>query len=92
MIRKHLRITGKVQGVWYRAWFADQAQALGIDGWVRNRADGSVEAVVQGPSEMIDAILMKAREGSPASRVADVVVSDDVSAEVLQGFAKRPTA
>jgi acylphosphatase len=91
MIRKHLRITGKVQGVWYRSWFADQAQSLGIDGWVRNRADGSVEAVVQGPSEMIDAIIVKAHEGSPASRVADVIVTDDVPAETLQGFEKRPT-
>jgi acylphosphatase len=91
MIRKHLRITGKVQGVWYRAWFADQAKGLGIDGWVRNRADGSVEAVVQGPPEMIDTIIARAHQGSPASRVADVIVTDDVGAETLQGFEKRST-
>jgi acylphosphatase len=91
MIAKHLRIIGKVQGVWYRAWFADQAEALGLKGWVRNRADGSVEAVVQGPSEMIDAIIVRAHEGSPASRVADVIVSYDAPAETLQGFEKRPT-
>ncbi len=92
MIRKHLRITGKVQGVLYRAWFSEQARSLGLDGWVRNRADGSVEAVVQGPSERIDAIVVKARQGSPASSVADVVASDDVGGEVLRGFEKRPTA
>lgn len=91
MIARHLRITGKVQGVWYRAWFADQAKALGLDGWVRNRADGSVEAVVQGPSEMIDTIIARAQEGSPASRVKDVIVTDDVPAETLEGFEKRPT-
>lgn len=93
MIRKRLLITGKVQNVFYRAWFGEQARALGIDGWVRNRADGSVEAVVQGPAERIEAIIAKAHEGSPASRVADVAVSDDAAPhEMLEGFEKRPTA
>ena len=92
MIRKHLRITGKVQGVFYRAWFAEQARALGLDGWVRNRADGSVEAVVRGPEDMVEAIVAKARKGSPASRVADVAVSDDSPPhEALTGFEKRAT-
>ena len=93
MIRKHLRITGKVQGVFYRAWFADQARSLGLEGWVRNRADGSVEVIVQGPAERVEAIIAKAYEGSPASRVADVVVSDDPPPhEALIGFEKRPSA
>lgn len=93
MIRQRLRITGKVQGVFYRAWFTEQATALGIDGWVRNRADGSVEAVVQGAPEMVAEIIAKAREGSPAARVADVGGSDEpLSAEALAGFKKRPTA
>ena len=59
---------------------------------MRNRADGSVEAVVQGPPEMIDAIIVRAQDGSPASRVDDVVVSEDAPAETLRGFTKRPTA
>jgi len=93
MIRKHLRITGKVQGVFYRAWFAEQARALGLDGWVRNRADGSVEAVVQARAEMVEAIVAKANEGPPASRVADVAARDDPPPhEALKGFEKRPTA
>jgi len=93
MIRQRLRITGKVQGVFYRAWFAEQATALGIEGWVRNRADGSVEAVVQGAPDMVAAIVAKAREGSPAARVADVMVGDEpLPHEVLAGFGKRPTA
>lgn len=90
-MRRHLTITGKVQGVWYRAWFAERAEALGLDGWVRNRADGSVEAVVDGPEEMVAEIVALAREGSPMSRVADVVVSDDAPAEALSGFEKRKT-
>ena len=91
MIRRRLVITGRVQNVFYRDWFVERATALGVDGWVRNRADGSVEAVVAGPSEMIEAIVAKAREGSPASRVAGVTVTDDASAETLDGFVKRAT-
>jgi acylphosphatase len=92
MIRRRLVVTGRVQNVFYRDWFVEQATGLGIDGWVRNRADNSVEAVVQGPVEMVEAIVAKAREGSPASRVAGVAVSDDAPAETLSGFEKRPTA
>jgi acylphosphatase len=58
---------------------------------VSNRADGSVEAVVQGAPEMVEATIARAREGSPPSRVADVVVND-APAETLDGFEKRPTA
>jgi len=72
MIRRRLVITGKVQNVFYRDWLVEQARGLGIDGWVRNRADGSVEAVVAGAPEMVDAIVERARQGSPASRVAGV--------------------
>lgn len=91
MIRRRLTVTGRVQNVFYRDWFVEQATGLGLDGWVRNRADNSVEAVVQGPSEVVDAMIARAREGSPASRVAEVSVSDDPAAETLDGFEKRPT-
>ena len=90
MIRRRLIITGRVQNVFYRDWFVEQATGLGLDGWVRNRADKSVEAVVQGASEMVETIIARARRGSPASRVADVVV-DEAPAETLHGFEKRPT-
>ncbi|TPG14230.1 acylphosphatase [Sphingomonas koreensis] len=92
MIRRRLVITGRVQGVFYRAWFADEARALGLDGWVRNRADGGVEAVVAGAAESINAIVARAHEGSPAARVANVVVTDDAPAETLSGFETRATA
>ena len=91
MIRRRLVITGRVQNVFYRDWLVEQATSLGLDGWVRNRADNSVEAVVQGPSDAIDTIVARAREGSPASRVADVTVSDDAPSETLDGFARRAT-
>ena len=91
MIRRRLVVTGKVQNVFYRAWFSERAAALGLDGWVRNRADGSVEAVLQGPPEAVKEMVMLAHEGSPAARVAHVVVSDDAPAETLAGFAQRPT-
>ena len=91
MIRRRLRITGKVQGVFYRAWFAGQAEALGLAGWVRNRADGSVEAVVEGMAERVEEAIERARQGSPASRVEDVQVSDDTADERLDGFVTRRT-
>jgi acylphosphatase len=90
MICRRLTITGRVQNVWYRDWLVEQAQAIGITGWVRNRADRSVEALACGSSEMIDAIVARARQGSPASRVADVVI-EEVPAQVFDGFEKRPT-
>ena len=90
MICRHLAITGRVQNVFYRDWLVEQALSLGITGWVRNRADGSVEAMVAGSSEMIAAIVAKARQGSPASRVADVTV-EEATAQIFDGFEKRST-
>lgn len=91
MIRRRLVVTGRVQNVFFRDWLKERADALGLDGWVRNRADGSVEAVVQGPCEMVETIVARARAGSPASRVADVGVSE-AEGPILKGFEKRPTA
>lgn len=91
-IRRRLVITGRVQGVSYRAWFTQQAQALGLDGWVRNRADGSVEAVVAGPPAAVKEMVMLAHQGPPAARVDHVAVGEDPSTAPLAGFAQRPTA
>jgi len=91
VIRRRLVVSGRVQGVFFRDWTVEQARALGLDGWVRNRADGSVEAVIAGAPETVAAMIDRVRQGSPASRVDDVVVSDDVSDEALYGFEKRPT-
>jgi len=91
MIRRRLVITGRVQNVFYRDWLVERMRGLGIRGWVRNRADGSVEAVVEGAVEMVDAAIARARQGSPASRVDEVVAHEDAPAETLSGFEKRPT-
>ncbi len=68
----HLRISGRVQGVGYREAMCFEAERLGVTGWVRNRRDGTVEAVVQGASVTVDAIVAWARLGPPAARVTSV--------------------
>lgn len=75
MVTLHLRITGRVQGVGFREAMRGEALRQGLRGWVHNRRDGSVEAVVQGSSAAIDAMVAWARRGPPAARVADVVVA-----------------
>ncbi|WP_377705768.1 acylphosphatase [Pseudoduganella sp. UC29_71] len=78
---KRLTIEGRVQGVGYRASLADRAAALGLRGWVRNRRDGAVEALVDGDAQAIDAIVSWARRGPPAARVASVAIEDAAPAE-----------
>lgn len=67
-----LRIHGRVQGVWYRGWTVKQANALGLSGWVRNRPDGTVEALVHGPADSVDDLVRRCHEGPPAARVDSV--------------------
>lgn len=73
---KHIRISGRVQGVGFRFYLQHKARELGVTGWVRNRMDGTVEAVVQGTPEAVEAMLACARRGPRASVVTDVRVSD----------------
>ncbi|HVK93438.1 MAG TPA: acylphosphatase [Noviherbaspirillum sp.] len=73
---KHLRIVGLVQGVGYRASFEAQARSLQLTGWVRNRSDGSVEAVVRGTPHALEEIIAWSRRGPSAARVSAVSVSD----------------
>ena len=84
-----VRIHGHVQGVWYRGWTVGQAMRLGLDGWVRNRADGSVEAIFSGADEQVEAMIAACRQGPPAARVVAVAVEPaDVPAS---GFRQLPT-
>jgi len=71
-----LRITGEVQGVGYRIWATRTAAGLGVRGWVRNRFDGSVEALVTGAADAVAAMAEACRHGPRAARVAAVTVSD----------------
>jgi acylphosphatase len=70
----HVRVIGRVQGVFYRAWTGQTARALGLAGWVRNRGDGSVEAVFSGSVEAVAAMIEKCRQGPPAARVEKVEI------------------
>ncbi len=73
---KHLRIAGRVQGVGFRYHMERKARALGITGWVRNRHDGTVEAMVEGTPEAVDAMIAWARLGPASALVTDLKVSD----------------
>lgn len=88
---KRLVVTGRVQGVSYRASFEAQANTLKLAGWVRNRSDGSVEAVVAGEPAMLDSIIEWARQGPPQAVVHQVQVSEAGDDEAGQGFTVRPT-
>ena len=68
----HVLISGRVQGVGYRAWTAHEAQRLGLSGWVRNTRDGDVEAVFGGPDAVVEAMLAACRSGPPLARVGGI--------------------
>ncbi len=88
----HLMIRGRVQGVGYRAWAVDTARRLGLTGWVRNRTDGSVEAVAAGDPAILDQFLAACRTGPALARVIGVEVSPAVAADAGgPGFDHRPT-
>ena len=74
LTRAHVVVRGRVQGVWFRASTRRLAQELGLHGWVRNRADGSVEAVFEGPTGAVDLALAFVRRGPENARVDDVEV------------------
>ena len=73
---KHLMIRGRVQGVGFRYFMLQTAQELHVTGWVRNRADGSVEAVISGPPDTVHAMLERARRGPSYASVTNIDVTD----------------
>jgi len=84
-----LIITGRVQGVGFRFYMERKARELGISGWVRNRRDGAVEAMVQGSSGAVEAMIAWARRGPPSAVVAEVRVTD--ASGDFATFEARPT-
>lgn len=79
--RAHVFVSGRVQGVFYRATTRETARERGVDGWVRNLADGRVEAVFEGPEDAVESVVEWCHEGSPAASVENV----DVEFEDPQG-------
>jgi acylphosphatase len=75
MSGRRLRIHGRVQGVFFRNWTADQANSLGLRGWVRNRRDGTVELVAYGDEQALNALIAACRTGPPAGKVERVEVA-----------------
>lgn len=89
MICYRLRITGRVQGVAYRDWMVRAARAAGIVGWVRNRADGSVEALVAGSTDAVDALIASCRRGPPMARVDNVERSEEQAPDLSDFVLRR---
>ena len=88
-----LRVEGRVQGVGYRDFCVHRARSLGLAGWVRNRLDGSVEVLLQGPAHTLDRMDAYLRAGPPSSRVVRVRRgAESAAAATLHGFEARPTA
>ncbi len=90
IVVRRLAIRGRVQGVGYRWSMHQQAVRLGVDGWVRNRVDGSVEAVVAGSAAAVAAMIEWAHQGPAGARVLAVEV--EVAQGCFDGFEQRPTA
>ncbi len=85
-----VRIAGRVQGVGYRDWLVEEARRHGLAGWVRNRRDGSVEALLAGDLPGVQAVLLACRRGPALARVDSIeeTLAEDPDAP---GFARRPT-
>lgn len=85
-----IRISGRVQGVGYRDWLVREARSNGITGWVRNRSDGTVEALLAGETDALQAVLSGCRRGPPAAQVENIEESfADPPAE--PGFIRKPS-
>lgn len=89
-IAHRLIITGKVQGVGFRDWTVRSARRLGLNGWVRNRTDGSVEALVAGPAGDVELLLASVRRGPPNARVDSVTIEPAIGM-TPDGFMRKPT-
>ena len=92
VVTRHLAIRGRVQGVGYRWSMVQAAKRLGVRGWVRNRRDGSVEALAAGEAAAVDALIRWAHQGPDGARVETVDVSDAATLGVPEGFEQRETA
>ena len=76
MIARHVSVTGRVQGVFFRAWMREQAEALGVTGWVRNCPDGRVDAHIEGEEAAVRQLIERLHRGPPSAQVENVHLWD----------------
>ncbi len=88
-VRCHIYVAGRVQGVFFRTFTREVAESLGLKGWVRNLPDGRVEAVFEGPRELIEEALKRVRVGPPMARVEDIQIDWGEPPEGLKDFRIR---
>ena len=88
LIQKLANVTGRVQGVWYRASTQQKAQELGVVGWVKNEPDGSVSLAAEGNSKAVQALLEWCKQGPPHAAVSQVAISEG-KPEGFPGFEIR---
>lgn len=91
-VARRLVIAGRVQGVGFREATVDAARAAGVAGWVRNRADGTVEVLVQGSPDAVDRLVAWCRRGPPLARVIGVDVATAAADAAFDRFERLPTA
>ena len=84
-------VQGKVQGVWFRSWTKENAERLGLKGWVRNRKDGTVEAVFSGPENAVDDMLARCHQGPSSAKVQTVSAEAYPDLPPRPGFHQMPT-
>lgn len=89
LIRRHIRVSGRVQGVLFRSAVQEQALEAGVSGWVRNLPDGRVEAVLEGEEGAVDQVIAFCRRGPPYARVDGVDVREEEFRGDLTGFSVR---
>ena len=87
---KHLRLSGRVQGVFFRESMCREAAKLGVSGWVRNRRDGSLEAMLQGEAAQVETLVTWAKRGPPAAQVESMEISEGEGE--FTGFEKLPNS
>ena len=85
-------IRGRVQGVWFRAWTQQEAQKRGLVGWVRNRADGTVEALLHGPKPVVNDMVEACWQGPPSARVDEITPHKTEETPGQSGFRLFPTS
>jgi acylphosphatase len=90
MVAKRLIIAGRVQGVGYRGWVVRQAERLGVAGWVRNRRDGTLEALVDGDVAAVEELLRLCRRGPPLAQVSEII-EELAEPSGDPGFGRMPT-